>query len=156
MHNDFIGQLFKIMRIEYQAKYITLIQIKWYKKRREKNKLHQQNQIIKRFIYHQQKHILSLWSSRNKCLPKRIIILWFLFLFSLNICLISKINRYYRKSDLPKKFDHILDCISDNEIFETDHLDITFIDCINGPCKLYSFTDYDNLNSISQNTFFTR
>jgi hypothetical protein len=59
MHNDFIGQLFKIMRIEYQAKYITLIQIKWYKKIQETNKLQQQNQIIKRNLYHQQKHILS-------------------------------------------------------------------------------------------------
>lgn len=52
---------------------------------------------------------------------------------------LSNSRRFYKKSDLPKKFDSILDCISDNEIFETDHLDITFVDCINGPCKLYTY-----------------
>ncbi|KAL4428613.1 hypothetical protein ABPG74_009115 [Tetrahymena malaccensis] len=94
LSNDFIGQLIKIIRIENQGKYITLIQIKWY----------------------------------------------------------------YKKDDLPqKKFgDDVIECISDNEIFETDHLDITFVDCINGPCKLYNYQEYDQLKSISQNTFFTR
>lgn len=64
--------------------------------------------------------------------------------------------RYYKKDDLPKKFDSIIDCISDNEIFETDHLDITFVDCINGPCKLYTYAEFDKLASINSNTYFTR
>lgn len=65
--------------------------------------------------------------------------------------------RFYKKDDLPKKkFENMLDCISDNEIFETDHLDITFVDCINGPCRLYNYNEFDKLGSVSQNSYYTR
>ncbi|EGR27488.1 hypothetical protein IMG5_195350, partial [Ichthyophthirius multifiliis] len=92
INNDLVAQLKKIISIENEGKYTTLIQIKWY----------------------------------------------------------------YKKDELHKKFNNILNCISLNEIFETDHYDYTYVDCINGLCKIYSFEEYDKLKNISQNTFFTR
>eukprot|EP00828_Plagiopyla_frontata_P042087 TRINITY_DN6198_c0_g1_i1.p2 TRINITY_DN6198_c0_g1~~TRINITY_DN6198_c0_g1_i1.p2 ORF type:complete len:150 (+),score=26.52 TRINITY_DN6198_c0_g1_i1:72-521(+) len=49
------------------------------------------------------------------------------------------------------------DFISENEVFETEHTDYTFAECLNGICSILSLEQYDNSKIVnSQQTFFTR
>lgn len=71
-----------------------------------------------------------------------------------------QIEWYYRKSDLNKDSEKILgynqNYISDFELFESNHKDVIFIESIIGKCQVISFEDYDNLNEITGNIFFSR
>ena len=68
------------------------------------------------------------------------------------------IIRYFKKSDLPKskKWEQILETISENEVFLTETSDVTFVDCINGNCEIYSYEEYDKLPVIGNAVFFSR
>jgi len=63
---------------------------------------------------------------------------------------------YYKKTDIPEKFDNYKSCFSENELFLTEHLDYALVDCINGKCNILGYDDYDSLPSIPSNTFYSR
>lgn len=67
-----------------------------------------------------------------------------------------RVPRYYKKSDLPVKYANSLKYISENEVFLTDHKDFTNVECINGPCAIISFEEYEALSGITNNTFYSR
>lgn len=46
--------------------------------------------------------------------------------------------------------------IGDNEVFPTNHTDRIYVDCILGPCHVFSIKEYDELDNIDQFTYFTR
>lgn len=73
-----------------------------------------------------------------------------------SLSILIEIQWYYKKSDLPKKYAAYMEHISDNEVFMTDHKDITSVECINGLCQVLTYDDYERLNEILPNTFFTR
>lgn len=73
-----------------------------------------------------------------------------------SLSILVEIQWYYRKSDLPKKYSGFMDDISESEVFLTDHKDITSVECINGICSVLSYEEYEALNEIPVNTFFTR
>ena len=46
--------------------------------------------------------------------------------------------------------------ISENEVFETEHKDYLFVDTINGPCQILTFSEYDASETRNSETFYTR
>lgn len=69
---------------------------------------------------------------------------------------LSLLCRYYKKSDLMKNFPTLNKSISENEVFLSLHKDIVLVECINGPCAIVTYEEYDQQPSISPNMFFTR
>lgn len=73
-----------------------------------------------------------------------------------------EVEWYYRKKDIIKEklgqsVLKRLSCISEYEIFKTDHRDIIFIESIISKCIVLSFEEYDSLmNPQEENTYFTR
>ena len=47
--------------------------------------------------------------------------------------------RYFKKRDLPLKFETYKECISDNEVFLTEEADYTIVDCLNGKCEILTY-----------------
>lgn len=68
--------------------------------------------------------------------------------------------RYYKKSDLDfKKINLAREdemYIGDNEVFPTNHHDKLYVDTILGKCKVFSISEYDELDNIDNLTYFTR
>lgn len=72
-----------------------------------------------------------------------------------------EVQWYYKKNDINrvkngltavKKFNSI----SEFEIFSSEHRDIIYIESIISKCNVYSFAEYEALESYSENTFFSR
>ncbi len=57
---------------------------------------------------------------------------------------------------MPGKYSSDLRYMSENEVFLTEHKDLTNVECINGPCEVISFEKYEGLTGIPGNTFFSR
>jgi len=75
---------------------------------------------------------------------------------SLKVLAFLEVQWFYRKSDLPKKYNAYNKSISKYEVFLSTHRDFVMVDCINGVCQVLTLEDYDKLNVITPNTFFTR
>ena len=71
-----------------------------------------------------------------------------------------EIQWYYRKSDIAKDSKLIpglkLECISDYEVFESNHKDVIFIETIVGKCSILRFEEYEQLDEINGNMFYKR
>lgn len=72
------------------------------------------------------------------------------------ICLLQ-VNWFYRKRDIDfQKYHYLPEIISESEVFSTRLSDIILVDSINGKANILSFKDYDKLDSVDDDTFFTR
>lgn len=72
-----------------------------------------------------------------------------------------EVRWYYKKSDLNRKKNHLLDIknfnsISEYELFPSKHKDIIFIETILCKCKVFTYEVYDNLKEHNELTYFTR
>lgn len=71
-----------------------------------------------------------------------------------------EVNWYYKKDDIVKDKKYIqgldLRSISDYEVFSSNHKDIIFIETLLGKCSVLSFEEYEKLEEINSNMFFTR
>ncbi len=69
-------------------------------------------------------------------------------------------NWYYRKSDLladKKILSKIkIDSISNYELFSSSHKDIIFIETVIAKCLVLSFEEYELLEALNENTYFSR
>ena len=70
---------------------------------------------------------------------------YFKFLLKDIQVLIIILKRYYKKTDLPKKYEIYMDSISEHEIFATEHSDYAYIDTIDGLCKVLTFDEYNDV-----------
>jgi hypothetical protein len=75
---------------------------------------------------------------------------------SLKVLAFLEVQWYYRKTDLPKKYNQFFKAISKSELFLSNHKDFIMVDCINGTCQVLSLEEYDKLNVITPNIFFSR
>ena len=80
----------------------------------------------------------------------------FTFIEEINYFIFKNLFRYYKKVDLPKKYNAQDKNISKYEVFLSNHKDFIMVDCINGLCNVFTLEEYDKLNVITPNTFFTR
>lgn len=67
---------------------------------------------------------------------------------------------YYRKSDIETVAGDIpglkINCISDYELFSSNHKDYIFIETIVSKILVLKFNQYEKLNDINGNVYFTR
>lgn len=72
-----------------------------------------------------------------------------------------QVKWYYKKSDINRKKNNLLDernfnSISEYELFSTNHKDIVFIETILMKVNIYSYDEYDSMEEHNDYTFFTR
>lgn len=72
-----------------------------------------------------------------------------------------QINWYYKKEDIMELSKNIIgginmDSISNYEVFNSNHSDFIFIETIISKCEVLSFKDYENLEEINSNVYFSR
>ena len=46
--------------------------------------------------------------------------------------------------------------MAENEVFETNHYDVVYIESLVEECSVVSLVEYERMGSIDQNVFFTR
>ena len=63
-----------------------------------------------------------------------------------------EVQWFYKKTDLdtniPGLDKRLLDSLADNEVFETTHKDVIYIETINEECQVFKLDDYENLPQI--------
>lgn len=65
--------------------------------------------------------------------------------------------RYYTKYNISKKFDGFMKCMSEKELFPTDHLEYISIKAMfASPCEVLTFKEYEDLSQIEGHVYFTR
>ena len=72
-----------------------------------------------------------------------------------------EVQWYYKKSDLNKRKNNLIDInnynsISDYELFPTNHRDIIYIETVIGKCEVFTYEEYENLEEHTEKTFYTR
>ncbi|KEJ83104.1 PHD-finger family protein [Oxytricha trifallax] len=71
-----------------------------------------------------------------------------------------RVQWYYYKKDLNQKQIKLsnkqFDAISDVEIFPTNHFDKTFVQTINAKCTVKTLEEYEQLEQVGEDTYFTR
>ncbi len=72
-----------------------------------------------------------------------------------------QVQWYYKKIDINReknglKDDTIFNSISDYELFKSNHTDTIFVETVMGPCKIYTYEQYESLEEHTNSTFFCR
>lgn len=72
-----------------------------------------------------------------------------------------QVRWYYKKSDINRKKNNLIDqqnfnSISEYEIFPSNHKDIIYIESIINKCKVCTFEEYESISDPTDFTFFTR
>lgn len=88
-------------------------------------------------------------------------IILFKFLMIYFIYFIIYTFRYYKKTDIDREANDLVDdekfdSISDFEVFKSNHRDIIYIETILSTCHVYTFEEYEVQEKHSQTTFFCR
>lgn len=65
-------------------------------------------------------------------------------------------KRYYKRTELPKKFSAYIKHFGENEVFLSTHMDFITVDCINDVCTILPYDEYDKLEDIPPYTFYSR
>ncbi|CAD8144646.1 unnamed protein product [Paramecium octaurelia] len=82
--------------------------------------------------------IVKLYDDEDNCLP------------------FIKVRWFCRKTELAGLSKDCLDCISENEVFKTNEFDYIEIESIVGLATILSFEEYDQIEELYDNVFFTR
>ncbi|CAK58429.1 unnamed protein product (macronuclear) [Paramecium tetraurelia] len=82
--------------------------------------------------------IVKLYDDEDNCLP------------------FIKVRWFRRKTELTGLSKDCLDCISENEVFKTNEFDYIEIESIVGLATILSFEEYDQIEELYDNVFFTR
>jgi hypothetical protein len=71
-----------------------------------------------------------------------------------------EVQWYYRKTDIIKDVKFInkfkIDCISNYELFNSNHKDTIFIETIIGKCTVLTLDEYELLDEVNGNIYYTR